>query len=57
MGLNKALDLFETYKYIYRLLYSWLYNTEIYFDNCPDDFHIGRADRRVQYGKVIWARV
>jgi len=31
-----------------------LYNTEIYLDKCPDD-HID--DRRVQYGKVIWARV
>ena len=41
--------------YDYRLLYSWLYNTEIYFGKCPDDFHI--ADRRVKYGKVIWARV
>ena len=23
----------------------------------PDDYHIGHADRRVQYGKVIWVRV
>ena len=42
--------------YIYRLLYSWLYNTEIYLDKCPDDFtildHI-RPERQVQYGKVI----
>ena len=41
----------------YRLLYSWLYNTEVYLDKCPDDYHIGHADKRVQYGKVIWVRV
>ena len=35
----------------YRLLYSWLYNTEIYLDKSPDDYHM------VQYDKVIWARV
>ena len=28
----------------YRLLYSWLYNTDIYLDECPDDYHIGRAE-------------
>ena len=27
------------------------------FKKCPDDYHIGRADRRVQYAKVNWARV
>ena len=27
----------------YKLLYSWLYNTEIYLYKCPDDYHIGRA--------------
>ena len=41
----------------YRLLYSWLYNTEIYLDKCLDDYYIGRANRRFQYSKVIWARV
>ena len=33
----------------YRLLYSWLYNTEIYLDKCPVMTTI--------FGKVIWARV
>ena len=27
----------------YKLLYSWLYNTEIYLDKRPYDYHIGRA--------------
>ena len=30
---------------IYRLLYKWLYNTEFFLNKCPDNYHIGRADR------------
>ena len=41
----------------YRLFYSEVSNMEIYLDKCPDESHIGRAGRRVQYDFLIWARV
>ena len=32
----------------YTLLYSWLYNTEIYLDKCPDDYHIMGSSNMVK---------